>query len=381
MTGAITGAWIVAAKRTAVAPRHGVFATLGVHELAAPLIAAILEETGIAPESVDDIILGNALYGGGNPARVVGLAAGLPLSAPAQTIDTQCCGGLDAIIAACERILAGAADVILCGGVESFSRSPLRLRRPLRDDDEAIEYQRPPFTPWLDRDPDMIASAHDLAVRLDISRSRQETFAIESHAKALVAREGLRHEIVPVAGLDHDAFARRLSEKTCARLPPLAGAGAHALTAATIAVEADAAAVLAVVSDAALKKLKDANAVRIVATKRVTGDPVLPGLMSTEAAKAVLAQAQMTAGAISAVEIMEAFAAQALGTVDALRFDSSRINRGGGALSRGHPIGASGAILAARLFHELQREQAGARGLATIAAAGGLGSALIIEKA
>ncbi|MDH7797917.1 MULTISPECIES: thiolase family protein [unclassified Beijerinckia] len=380
MTGART-AWIVAAKRTAVAPRHGAFAALGVHDLAAPLIGAILEETGIAPDSVDEIILGNALYGGGNPARVVGLAAGLPQRVPAQTIDTQCCAGLDAIIAASERILAGTADVILCGGVESFSRSPLRLRRPLRDDEEAVEYQRPPFTPWADRDPDMIASAHDLAVRLDISRSRQEAFAIESHAKTLAARAHLHREIVPVAGLDHDAFGRRLSEKTCARLPALAGAGAHALTAATIAVEADAAAVLAVVSDAALKKLKGASAVRIVAAKRVAGDPVLPGLMSTEAAKAVLAQVQTTADAISAVEIMEAFAAQALGTVDALRFDSSRINRGGGALSRGHPIGASGGILAVRLFHELQREEAGARGLATIAAAGGLGSALIVEKA
>ncbi|MBN9080670.1 MAG: acetyl-CoA acetyltransferase [Rhizobiales bacterium 62-17] len=372
----MSGAWIVAAKRTAVAPRHGALAALAVHDLAAPLIQAILAETGLAPDSVDDIILGNALYGGGNPARVAGLAAGLPLRVPAQTIDTQCCAGLDAVIAASERIAAGAADVILCGGVESFSRSPLRLRRPLHDDEEAVEYQRPPFTPWADRDPDMIASAHDLAMRLGVSRGRQEAFAIESHRKALAARDRLRREIVTVGGLDHDAFARVLSEKTCARLLALAGT----ITAATTAVEADAAAVLVIVSDAALQRLNSVHAVRITASRRVAGDPVLPGQMSTQAAQAVLAQAQLTAGDIAAVEIMEAFAVQALGTVEALRFDPACVNRGGGALSRGHPIGASGAILAVRLFHELQQEKPGTRGLATIAAAGGLGSALIAEK-
>lgn len=385
MTGAVTGvhtdAWIVAAKRTAVAPRHGALAALAVQDLAAPLIAALLTETGLPPARVDEIILGNALYGGGNPARLIGLAAGLPASVPAQTIDTQCCGGLDALVVASERISAGMADVIFCGGVESYSRSPLRLARPLREGDEAVEYQRPPFTPWPDRDPDMIVSGHDLAARLDISRARQEVFAIDSHAKALAARERLRREIVPIAGLDHDAFARVLSPKTCARLPLLAGDGPHALTAATVAVEADAAAVLAVVSDAVLKEIKSENALRIVAAVRVAGDPTLPGLMSTQAAKAVLSEAQMAASELAAAEIMEAFAAQALGTVDALHLDPARVNRGGGALSRGHPVGASGAILAVRLFHELQQEKVGSRGLACIAAAGGLGSGVIVERA
>jgi len=145
-------------------------------------------------------------------------------------------------------------------------------------------------------------------------------------------------------------------------------------------VEADAAAVVLIVSDKKLAALKAAlQPVRIVGHIRVAGDPVRPGLLTTVAAQALLARHGLDSSQISVAEIMEAFAAQAMGSIAALGLDSGRINRGGGALSRGHPIGASGAILAVRLFHELQRERDGF-GLATIAAAGGLGSALLLAR-
>ncbi|MDB5532537.1 MAG: Acetyl-CoA C-acetyltransferase [Hyphomicrobiales bacterium] len=375
----MSGAWIIAARRTPVVPRHGAFRRLGVEALAAPVLRIILRDSGIVGSEVDEIILGNALYGGGNPARLAALAAGIPETTPAITLDTQCCSGLDAIAAAADRIASGACDTVLAGGVESYSRSPLRFTRPLQPGEAAKEYQRPPFTPWSDRDPDMIEAAVFLAQELGITREAQETFAIEGHHKAMQAQNNLRSEIVPLEDVSADAFARRLSKAACARLPAISGQGVYAATAATVAVEADAAAVVLVVSDKKLAALKSTlQPIRIAGSIRVGGDPVRPGLLTTAAAQALLARQGIDASQISVAEIMEAFAAQAMASIAALGLDPACVNRGGGALSRGHPIGASGAILAVRLFHELSKERGGF-GLATIAAAGGLGSALLME--
>lgn len=373
----MSGAWIIAARRTPVVPRNGAFRRLGVGALAAPVMQMILRDSGISAEEVDEIILGNALYGGGNPARVAALAAGLPETKPAMTIDTQCCSGLDAVAAAADRISGGACDVVLAGGVESYSRSPLRFIRPMRNE-AAAEYQRPPFTPWPDRDPDMIEAAVLLAQELGITRAEQETFAVASHGRAMRAQDDFRREIVPLEDIHTDAFARRLSRAACARLPAISGQGIYAATAATVAVEADAAAMVVVVSDRKLAALKPRlRPARIAGHIRVGGDPARPGLLTTAAAQSLLAHQGINASQISVAEIMEAFAAQAMGTIAALRLDPASVNRGGGALSRGHPIGASGAILAVRLFHELQKECDGF-GLATIAAAGGLGSGMLL---
>jgi acetyl-CoA C-acetyltransferase len=379
-TDRVSGAWIIAARRTAVVPRNGAFRWLGIEALAAPVLQMVLRDSGIGASEVDEIILGNALYGGGNPARLAALAAGIPETKPAVTIDTQCCSGLDAIAAAADRITSGACDVVLAGGVESYSRSPLRVMRPMQVNEAASEYQRPPFTPWPERDPDMIEAAVLLAEELGIAREVQEAYAVESHRKAVQAQDDLRSEITALEEVSADAFARRLSKAVCARLPVIAGQGAYAATAATMAVEADAAAVVLIVSDRKLAALKSAlQPIRIAGHIRVAGDPVRPGLLTTAASQALLAQHGIDASQILVAEIMEAFAAQAMSSIAALGLDPACVNRGGGALSRGHPIGASGAILAVRLFHELQGERDGF-GLATIAAAGGLGSALLLAR-
>jgi len=376
----MSGAWLVAARRTAVVPRNGAFRRLGVEALAAPVVQKVLCDSGIEAGEVDETILGNALYGGGNPARLAALAAGIPETKPALTIDTQCCSGLDAIAAAADRVSGGACDVVLAGGVESYSRAPLRFARPMQSHEPASGYQRPPFTPWPDRDPDMIEAAVLLAEELGIARAAQEIFAVESHRRAMQAQEALRSEIVPLENIDTDAFARRLSKAACARLPVISGQGTYAATAATVAVEADAAAVVIVVSERRLAALKPVlQPILIAGHVRVAGDPMRPGLLTTTAAQALLTRHGLDASQISVAEIMEAFAAQAMGSIAALGLDPARANRGGGALSRGHPIGASGAILAVRLFHELQLECDGF-GLATIAAAGGLGSALLLAR-
>jgi len=375
----VSAVFMAAARRTAVAPRGGAFARIEAAELADAVLRAVCADADVAPADIDEVILGNALYGGGNPARVAALHAGLPEAMPASTIDTQCCAGLDAILLAASRIRAGEADVIIAGGLESFSRAPIRAHRPLDATAAPQPYDRPPFTPWPSRDPDMIPAAAQLAAEWDIARAAQEAFAVDSHRKAL-ARGPAAGEIVPVAGLASDAFARRLSTAVCARLPVLAGSARHGVTAATVAVEADAAAAVLLLSEAALRRLRPAGrAIRVVGGARRGGDPERPGLAPIAAAQDALQRSGMTVTDIAVAEIMEAFAVQAMICAQQLGLDPTLVNPGGGALARGHPIGASGAIVAGRLWHELQAARPGAVALGAIAAAGGLGSALLLR--
>ncbi len=375
----MNAAYIVAARRTAVAPRHGAFKAVEVAQLAEAPIRAVLADVDMLPDAIDEVILGNALYGGGNPARVAALQAGLPQAVPAITIDSQCCAGLDAVMFAAERIACGSAHAVIAGGVESFSRSPLRFRRPRSPTEQPELYTRPPFTPWPERDPEMIAAAADLAEAFGITRAAQEAFAIDSHRKAL-ARVAGPAEIVDIAGLQSDAFARALSSSLCGRLPILAGDQMHGVTSATVAVEADAAAAILVVSEAKLRELKCARPLRIVGALRRGDDPTMPGTAPIVAANALLQGHGVATSEIAVAEIMEAFAVQAIACIAGIGLNTETVNRGGGALARGHPIGASGAILAVRLWHEMRNASDGAKGLAAIAAAGGLGSALLVAN-
>lgn len=370
----MSGAFIIAARRTAVAPRRGAFEAVEAHDLAAPVLRACLADAALAPGEVDHVILGNALSGGGNVARLAALAAGLPDSVPAMTLDTQCCSGLDAVILAARLVEVGAAGAVLAGGVESWSRAPLRARRPRGPGEEPAFYERPPFAPWPARDPDLLAAMAGLAREAGITRAAQDAFAVESHARAARGRPGA--EIVPLAGLAHDAFTRALTSKLCARAPVLAGEGAFAVAAAGVAVEADAAAAVLVVSAARLARI-GAGGIAFLDGASAGAAPERPARALEPAAARLL---ERHGRGLARVELMESFAAQALANIAALGLDPAWVNVGGGALARGHPIGASGAILAVRLFHELGGQAPGARGLAAIAAAGGLGSALMLQR-
>jgi acetyl-CoA C-acetyltransferase len=350
---------LIAARRTAVVPRGGAFARLQIEDLAAPVLQACLADAGIAPGQVDEVILSNALGAGGNPARRAALAAGLPETVAGLTTDRQCAGGLDAILLAKALVDSGAADIVLAGGVESYSRRPLRLATD-PDGGPPQPYDQAPFTPWPDRDPNMTLAAESLARRLNIPRERQEAWAAQSHAKALAA--DLSAEIVPLSGSARDAFPRALGPRLLARAPVLTGS----ITAATAAVAADAAAVCLVVSD----RFAKGRGLALITGATLGGTPEEPGLAPVAAIRRIW-QGEPLAQA----EIMEAYAVQALAVIDGAGIDPQIVNPGGGGLARGHPIGASGAILAVRLFHGLKQ----GRGLAAIAAAGGIGTALLVE--
>ena len=369
--------YIIAARRTAVVPRGGAFAQHEVYGLGSRVIEASLCDSGLSPHDVDNVVMGNALYGGGNPARLAALAAGLPETVPAMTIDTQCCAGLDAINTACSMVAMGAAQVVVAGGLESYSRAPIRQHRPKRKGDEPIDYVRPPFTPWPRRDPDMLESASELARRRGVSREMQAEFAILSHKKALEAASN-EPEIAKLCGVHKDLFTRKLSPPVCARAAILSGDSNTGLTAATVAVEADAAAAVVVVSEEILKRTSPVGrAIGVITHCSVGSDPSMPSTAPIAAVEKMLRSAQADPSELRVAEVMEAFAVQAMVCIGDCRIDPASVNRGGGALSRGHPIGASGAILGVRLWSELQSEESGALGIATIAAAGGLGSAAL----
>lgn len=355
-------AFIVAALRTAVVPRGGAFRYLPVEALGAPVIGAVLAAAGVAPEEVDEVIVANAIGPGGNVARRVALAAGLPDRVAGLTVDRQCAGGLDAVLLARALVMAGLAEVVIAGGVESYSQAPER-RMP----GAAAPYRQAPFTPWPERDPEMAVAADALGRRLGIARGRADAWAVESHRKAQAA--DLSAEIVALEGVTRDVFARDLTARVVARAPIVAGA----VTAANTAVAADGAAFVLVVSARVAKRA--AWACRIAGGVTRGGVPWEPGLAPVTAIAEALGACGLSPDALRRAEVMEAYAVQAIACVEGAGLDPAIVNGKGGALARGHPVGASGAVLAVRLFQDLRH----GAGMAAIASAGGIGTAVVFE--
>jgi acetyl-CoA C-acetyltransferase len=375
---------IIAAKRSAIVPRHGAFDGLEAHEIAAPVIRDLIAQgraTGgahVDAAEIDELILSNALGAGGNPARVAALAAGLPERIAGLTLDRQCAGGLDAIRLGAALIASNMAQVVIAGGAESYSRRPNRARRTDMPDGRTSyqPYERPPFAPWPHADPEMHHAAQTLAH--DISKHDQDDWAIASHAKARAAAELMRAEITPINGLAHDPFARALTPRIAQRAPllcPEFGPSAS-VSAANTAVAADGAAFVLMVAGT---HPAAREGVTYLGGATLGGDPGMPGLAPIAAINATLAASGLRAMDLDVAEIMEAYAVQAIACVRGAGLDPLITNLGGGALARGHPIGASGAINAVRLFSALHHRPR-ATGVAAIAAAGGIGTAILLGR-
>lgn len=363
---------LLSARRSPVVPRNGAFSHLSIEDLAKPILEAVLADAGLSLQDVDELILANALGGGGNPARIVALNANLPQTVAGLSIDRQCVGGLDALILADAMIRAGNCDVVIAGGVESYSRRPLRYRT-FADGRDPVAYDQAQFTPWPDRDPNMAQAAAKLAKTSGISKSEQDAWAVRSHENArLCTGKELAAEIVSLQGVANDEFTRDLTLRHCERAKVVH----ESITAANMAVAADGAAFVVMCSDSFAQN-HPIKGVEFMAGVTLGGDPEMPGLAPVEAIKQVLDNAQISVDDLSVVEIMEAFAVQAIACYQGANIPAEIVNFRGGALARGHPIGASGAILAVKLFHQL-RQQKGV-GIAAIAAAGGLASAVTLR--
>ncbi|AXI44977.1 acetyl-CoA C-acyltransferase [Sulfitobacter sp. SK012] len=362
---------IISACRSAVVPRGGAFAALSLHDLGAPVLQAAMAQAGLVAAQVDEVIVSNALGGGGNPARLVALAAGLPQRIAGLSIDRQCAGGLDSLLLARQMILSGAADVVIAGGVESYSRRPLRLVT-FADGRQPEAYDHPPFSPWPDRDPDMAQAADQLAQSEGTTREMQDSWAIDSHQKARNAAFG-NGEIIPLGDVQTDSFTRNLTPALCARAAAISGS----VTAANTSVAADAAAFCVVVSDRMATQLGRSGPT-ILGGATCGSAPESPGIAPIAAIKAALKQTNLAPNDIDIAEVMEAYAVQAIACVQGAGLKPDRVNLGGGSLARGHPIGVSGTINGVRLYHELERRGCGT-GMATIAAAGGIATALVLR--
>ena len=369
----MTASYLVAARRTAVAPCNGQFAHLLLHELAVPVIDQVIQDAGIDKAQVNELIVANCLGEGGNPARVIALASDLPQLVAGLSIDRQCAGGLDALLIADAMIRSGVHDVVIAGGVESYSRQPIRMRT-FADGSEPVPYTQARFTPWPDQDPDMAQAADAVAQTYHISKQEQDEWAIESHRKALDGlNKTISEPIIELDGVVRDTFTRRMTKKICDRAPVVFGS----ITSANMAVAADSAAFVAVVSEKIASTL-DCAKVQIVSGSTCGADAQTPAKAPVKAIKIVLEKANLSVSDLTHAEIMEAFAVQTITCLRQTGLPVEITNPLGGALARGHPIGASGAILCVNLFHNLCQTQS--VGLAAIAAAGGLGSAVVLKS-
>lgn len=381
-------ALIAAWARSAVVPHGGAFNALQPHQIAAPVIAALLQRAGLSAQAVDAIVVGNALGAGGNPARMLALAAGLPERCAAFSVDTQCCAGLDALALAVGLLASKQASVVIAGGVEAWSRAPIRQHRPLGLDAPAVAYERPAFAPDPAQDPDLLQSAADYAARCGITREEQDAYAVQSHQRALQHAREVADEIVAVNGVCADRYPRALTPARAARMPVVAKAGALsqapscAVSSLAISTRADGAAFVLLASPLACRAMGLNARFTWRASASVGGDPATPLLAAETAARAVLERAGIASvHALQAIELHDAFAVQGLGFCRALGLETTDINRRGGGLARGHPIGASGAIALVRLLSNLQRDGLlGDCGLAAIAGAGGIGAASIVQR-
>ena len=377
-------ALIAAWARSAVAPHGGAFNTLQPHDIAAPVVRALLARAGISPQAVDAVVLGNALGAGGNPARMLALAAGLAERCAAFSVDTQCCAGLDAVSIAVGLLASGQASVVIAGGVEAWSRAPIRQVRPLRTGEPAIPYEKPAFAPDPARDPDLLVSAADYAQQHGFSRAQQDAYAVLSHQRAMAHAATLATEIVSINGLCQDAYPRAIDLARAARMPVAVKQSPTDCALSTLAIspKADGAALVLLATPQACQELGLTPQAAWITSAAVGVDSITPLIAAEKAALAAVSRAGLpSTDSLQVIELHDAFAVQGLSFCQSLGIDTARINRRGGGLARGHPIGASGAIALVRLLSDLQHDEAvGARGLVAVAGAGGIGAAAIFQR-
>jgi acetyl-CoA C-acetyltransferase len=370
--------FIIAARRTPIAPKNGDLKTQSFFELATHALRSVMFD--LSPhQGVHSVIAGNALGAGGNPARLMALAAGLPEATPALTVDTQCCSGLDAIGLGFERLKARAQiahaqpgfsrarQVMLAGGAESASQAPIRQDRLTQ-----LPYEEAPFTPWPGRNPTMIQAARHLETLRAIDQPKAWDWAVRSHQLNLEKQSKSRSLTPMEGGLQFDNFPRKLTRQVCERSERV---GPYNPT--LMAPLADGAAFVAISSSA--ETTQSFAPLEILDYRQTAADPGCPGLAcaSLELWLEYCEQRYRFKRSQVIVALMESFAAQVLANIQDLRLNADLVNPWGGMLARGHPIGASGAVLVCDLFDYLKPGQIG---LALIPAAGGLASGLLVRR-
>ncbi len=382
---------VVSAVRTAIGRDGGAFRDTPAHVLGAAVIREAQERAGIDPATLDDVYFGNCFAEDGNLARVAALAADLPFSVPGMTVDRQCGSGLTAINLAAQAIRAGEGRVYIVGGAENLTQRPFMMARSKKAyDRNPPQFLRLRLAPEAIGDPPMGITAENLAEQYGISREEQDHYAWESQRRMAHAMERgyFSEQILPMAVLPGqggegmfrtDEHPRpNTTLEGLARLAPVFKA-AGTVTAGNSSGINDGAAALVMMEETEARRLGLSPLARIRASAVVGVDPQVMGIGPVPAIRKLLAKTGLRLEDIDIIELNEAFAAQVIACDRELRFDRNRLNPNGGAIAHGHPIAATGAILATKLLYEMKRHGA-KRGIVAACIGGGQGIATLFER-
>jgi acetyl-CoA C-acetyltransferase len=382
--------------RTALGNFGGSLAKVPAPELGATVIKALLAKTGVAPEAVSEVILGNVLTAGlgQNPARQALRKAGLPDATPAMTINQVCGSGLKAVALGMQAILSGESEIVIAGGQENMSAAPhilnnsrdgIRMGNGTLVDSMVYDGLTDVYNQYH-----MGVTAENVAKKYGITRQEQDELSLASQQKAAAARAAgkFKDEIVPVlipqrkgdpVAFDTDEFIK--ADATAEGLAKLRAAfdKEGTVTAGNASGINDGAAAVMLMSAAKAKELGLKPMATIKAAASAGVDPTIMGIGPVPATKKVLERAGWKLEDLDLIEANEAFAAQALGVARELKWDMNKVNVNGGAIALGHPIGASGCRVLVTLLHEMVRRDA-KKGLATLCIGGGMGVAMLLER-
>lgn len=366
-------------------PERGYYRDVRSDDLAVHCVQALVERTGIDPHEIEDVLFGNTqqtLEQGLNVARIIGLTAGLPVTAAGTTINRLCGSSLQALNQAAHSIIAGAEDVQIVGGLEHMTHVPM---------DHAIDVNPKLFHHTSEAALHMGITAEFLAQTQGISRKDQDEFALASHQKAIAAFAAgkFNREIIPTHGRNEEGQRQLLTRDQCVRedtsmealsaLRPAFMADGGTVTAGNASPINDGACAMLMMSESAAKRMDLKPMAKVVATAVAGVEPSVMGTGPIPATQKALKRAGMTLDQIDVIELNEAFAAQSLACIRGLDLDVEKVNVHGGSIAIGHPLGCSGARISTTLLHAMQDR--GARfGLATMCIGVGQGIATIFER-
>ncbi|MBO7709226.1 MAG: thiolase family protein [Lachnospiraceae bacterium] len=382
---------IVSAVRTPVGKMGGGLAPLDPHELGGMVVREAVRRAGVAPESIDDVMLGNVTnkqYS--NTARAIALEAGLPVEVPAITLDRQCGSALNALANAAIMIQAGVHDTVVAGGVEMDSKRPWIMARV----EKAYQMPAPTFVPPIFApasfgDVHVLQTAENLAERYSLTREECDAFALGSQQKAAKAwDEGkFDEEILPVSvktrkgeyEVRRDETIRETSMEALAKLRCATGRPGGIVTAGNSSPNCDGASAMVVMEKEKAKEMGLESLGTFRGYAAVGVDPAYMGLGPAYAIPKLLKNAGLTMDDIDLFEINEAFATQSLACIRELKLNTDKLNVNGGAIALGHPMGATGGILTAKMVYELRRRNA-RYGVIAFCCGGGQGVAVLLEN-
>jgi len=387
--------YLIDGARTPQGRYGGALASVRPDDLAALVVGEAVRRAGIPAEEVDEVILGAANQAGEDNrdvARMAVLLAGLPHTVPGYTVNRLCASGLTAVASAAQAIHAGEADLVVAGGVESMTRAPWVMAKPgtpwakpgeVHDSSLGWRFTNPRFA--AQQTLTMGETAEEVAALDGITRAESDAFALRSHQRAVAAQESGRfdREIVPVAVKDGEV-TRDEGPRPGTTLEKLGSLRTifregGIVTAGSSSPLSDGAAALVVASGAAVRRHGLTPRARIVTSASAGVQPHIMGLGPVPATEKALARAGWQTADLDAVELNEAFAAQALAVTRRLKLDEEKVNADGGAIALGHPLGCSGARILLTLLGRLEREN-GRRGLATLCVGVGQGVAMLVER-